>query len=99
MAKIVRFIIVKAAPGKGADVERLWKQNCGPLMIKQPGCLREELLRCREDSSEYISISEWESQQAIDAYLKSPDHEQIKHHTRSAAGMAITVKSYDLVGG
>ena len=49
-------------------------------MIKRPGCLREELLRCREEPGEFISISEWDSQEAIDAYLKSEEHQAIKNH-------------------
>lgn len=99
MATILRFIIVKASPDKAAEIQRLWKQECGPLMIKRPGCLREELLRCREDPGEYISVSEWESQQAIDAYLASSEYEEIKRHTRGVTGMAATVKTYELVGG
>ena len=50
MANIVRFIVVKASPDKAADIERLWKKECGPLMIKRPGCLSEELLRCVEEA-------------------------------------------------
>ena len=98
MANILRFIIVKASPDKAAEIERLWKQECGPLMIKRPGCLREELLRCREDPGEYISVSEWESQKAIDDYRVSPEHEEIKRHARGATGMAATVKTYELIG-
>ena len=69
MATISRHIIVKASPEKAAEIERLWKQDCAPLMIKRSGCLREELLHCREEPGEYISVSEWENQAAIDAYL------------------------------
>jgi len=99
MATIVRHIVVKSPAGKDAEVERLWKQDCAPLMIKRPGCLREELLRCREDRTEYISVSEWESQKAIDDYLASQEYEQIKQHTRGMTGTAATVKSYELIGG
>jgi len=99
VATISRHIIVKAPKGKEAEIERLWKQDCAPLMIKRPGCLREELLRCREDPTEYISISEWQNQQAIDDYLKSQEYETIKQHTRGLTGVAATVKSYELVGG
>ena len=99
MATIVRHIIVRASPDKGAEIERLWKTDCAPLMIKRRGCLREELLRCREEPGEYISVAEWESQEAIDAYLGSPEHQQIIQHTRGLTGMAATVRTYDLVGG
>src|SRR2546421_2280681 len=99
MATIVRHIIVRASPDQGAEIERLWKADCAPLMIKRRGCLREELLRCREEPGEYISVGEWESQEAIDAYLNSEEHQTIKNHTRGLTGMAATVKSYELVGG
>ena len=55
--------------------------------------------RCREEPGEYISVAEWESQEAIDAYLGSPEHQQIIQHTRGLTGMAATVRTYDLVGG
>jgi len=97
MSNIMRFIVVKAAPDKAAEIEKLWKQECGPLMIKRPGCLSEELLRCREDPGEFISVAEWESQKAIDDYLASAEHRQIKQHTRGATGMAATVKTYQLI--
>ena len=97
MPNIMRFIVVTAAPDKAAEIEKLWKQECGPLMIKRPGCLREELLRCREDPGEFISVAEWENQKAIDAYLASAEHRQIKEHTRGVTGMAATVKTYELI--
>ena len=98
MATIARHVIVRTAPEKVGEIERLWKEDCAPLMIKRPGCLREELLRCREDPGEYISVSEWESQEAIDNYLKSEEHKKIVSHTRGLTGTAATVKSYELVG-
>lgn len=98
MPNIMRFIVVKASPDKAAEIERLWNQECGPLMRKLPGCLHEGLLRCIEEPGEYISIAEWESKQAIDAYLASPEHQQIKQHTRGVTGMAATVRTYELVG-
>ncbi len=99
MATIARFIIVKTSPDKAEQIERLWKQDCAPLMIKRPGCLREELLRCREEPGEYISVAEWESPEAIEEYLKSQEHQTIKGHTRGLTGTAATVKTYELVGG
>jgi heme-degrading monooxygenase HmoA len=99
MSNILRFVVVKVAEEKAAEVERIWKENCGPMMIRRSGCVREELLRCREDPGEYISVSEWESQDAIDNYLASTEHQEIKQHTRGTTGMAATVKTYTLIGG
>jgi heme-degrading monooxygenase HmoA len=97
MATVARHIIVKASPDKAAEIERIWKQECGPLMQKQAGCIREELLRCREEPGEFISVAEWDSPESIQRYLDSPAHEEIKRHTRGLTGMAATVKTYELV--
>ncbi len=97
MPKIVRFIEVKASPDKAAEIERLWTTECGPLMRDIPGCVREELLRCVEEPGQYISVSEWENQRAIEVYLGSPQHKEIKTRTRGLTGMAATVKTYTVV--
>jgi quinol monooxygenase YgiN len=97
MATIARHVIVKTTPDKAGQIRRLWMEECGPLMRKQPGCLREELLACREEPGEFISVAEWENAAAIDNFLKSADYEEIKRHTRGLTGMAATVKSYELV--
>jgi heme-degrading monooxygenase HmoA len=97
MPNISRFIVVRAAPDKAAEIERMWKKECGPLMLRRPGCLSEELLRCVEDPGEYISVSEWENRKAIDDYLASPEHEEIKRHTRRITGVGVTVKTYEVL--
>jgi quinol monooxygenase YgiN len=98
MPTILRHVIVRVSPDLAGEVERLWKEQCAPLMLRRPGCLREELLRCREEPGEYISVAEWASQEAIDAYLASEEHRQIVAHTRGLTGAAATVKTYELVG-
>ncbi len=97
MSNIVRFIVVKASPDKASQIEQLWNQECGPLMRRIPGCLREELIRCVEEPGEYISVSEGKDRKAIEAYLASPEHQEIKRHTRGVTGMAATVKTYEVV--
>ena len=93
-----RMILVHVPPEKSADAERLWKQDCAPLMIKQPGCLSESFLRGRENRGEFISLSTWESQQAIDKYRASAAHKSIQQHARALMNVAkVEVKSYDLV--
>jgi heme-degrading monooxygenase HmoA len=97
MSNITRFIVVKASPDKAAEIERLWKTECGPLMRKVPGLVNEELLRCTDEPGEFISVAEWESRKAIDAYLASPEHQEIKRHTRGISGVTVTVKNYEVV--
>ena len=95
---IVRLIFVKLNPADAEAAERLWKKECAPLMIKQEGCLSEELLRSIEAPGEYISYSVWENQACIDRYRASEAHQQIKRHGASLATIAPPVeKEYVLV--
>jgi quinol monooxygenase YgiN len=96
---IARLIYVSVGPDQMAEAERIWKQKCAPLMIQQPGCLSEELLKCIEVPGEYISYSEWADQESIDRYLASPAHEEIRLHTRGLqGGSRPVVKRYEVAG-
>jgi len=46
---ITRMILVSVPKEKAVEAERLWKEDCGPLMIEQPGCKTEQFLRGREN--------------------------------------------------
>ncbi len=94
---VVRLIHVIVDPGQAADVERIWKDDCAQLMIKQKGCLSEQLLKCDDVPGEYISYSEWESQSDIDAYRISDAHKQIQSHSRGLQGAQAIVKRYQIV--
>jgi heme-degrading monooxygenase HmoA len=95
---IVRLIFVKLDPADGPAAERLWKAECAPLMIRQDGCVSEELLKSIEAPGEYISYSMWENQASIDRYRASEAHQQIKRHggTLATIGPPL-VKEYVLV--
>jgi heme-degrading monooxygenase HmoA len=96
---ITRMILVSVPVDKSAEAERLWKQECAPLMIKQPGCLSEQFLHGRENPGEFISLSTWENQAAIDRYRTSEAHKAIQQHTRALMNVAkVEVKTYDVVG-
>jgi heme-degrading monooxygenase HmoA len=93
------MILVNVPRDKAAEAERMWKQECAPLMIKQEGCVSEEFLRGRENPSEFISLSTWENQAAIDKYRSSEAHKQIQQHTRGLMNVAkVEVKTYEIVG-
>jgi len=96
---ITRMILVTVPKEKSAEAERLWKNECAPLMIKQPGCMSEELLRGRENPGEFISLSTWQDQAAIDRYRGSDAHKEIQKHARALANVAkVEVKSYEIAG-
>ncbi len=92
---IVRLIHVNVDPGQAAEAERIWKEDCGPRMLAQPGCKSEQLLKCTDSPGEYISYAEWESQEDIDRYRESDDHKAIQTHARALQGARAVVKRYD----
>jgi quinol monooxygenase YgiN len=76
---IVRLIFVRVVPEEAKNAEQIWKESWAPLMIiKQPGCLSEKLLRSSDDPGEFISYSEWKDQQSIDAYRVSEAVRKLK---------------------
>lgn len=96
---ITRMILVNVPQERAAEAERLWKEECAPLMIKQPGCLSEQFLRGRENPGEFISLSAWENQAAIDKYRASEAHKAVQQHTRGLMNVAkVEVKTYDVMG-
>jgi heme-degrading monooxygenase HmoA len=96
---ITRMILVNVPKERAAEAERLWKEECAPLMIKQPGCLSEQFLRGRENTGEFISLSTWENQADIDKYRASEAHKAVQQHTRGLMNVAkVEVKTYDVVG-
>lgn len=94
---IARMIYVKVKQEQIREAIEDWKKVCAPLMISQPGCLSEELLECNEHPDEFISLSNWESMEAINAYRTSEAHERIKHGTRGIEA-EVTVKTYKVMG-
>jgi|RhiMetdeSRZDD1v2_1073273.scaffolds.fasta_scaffold365880_2 heme-degrading monooxygenase HmoA len=95
---IMRMILVNVPADKTAEAERMWKNECAPQMIQQPGCISEQLLRGRENGGEFISLSTWEDQDSIDRYRVSDAHKSIQQNTRALMNVAkVEVKTYDLV--
>ena len=95
---IVRLIFVTVKAQDASAAERVWKQDCAPLMIKQKGCLSEALLKSTEVPGEFISYAEWDSQASIDRYLASGDHQTIKQHAQGLkTEKPPVVKCYTLV--
>jgi heme-degrading monooxygenase HmoA len=93
----VRLIHVKVPEDQMAKAEKIWREDCGPLMKKAPGCVSEELLKCLDVPGEYISFSEWESEAAIEAYRASPAHAEIQRHSQALQGARAVVKRYSVI--
>ena len=95
---ITRMIIVTVPKEKAAEAERIWKHQCAPVMIQQPGCLSEQFLRNSENPGELISLQTWQSQQAVEQYRASPGHQEILKHTRGLMDVSkVEVKNYEVV--
>ena len=96
---IPRMIIVTVPKDKAAEAERIWKTECAPVMIQQPGCLSEQLLRSCDNPGEMISLQTWQDQKSIDQYRSGPEHQEILKHTRGLMGVSkVDVKNYEVVG-
>jgi heme-degrading monooxygenase HmoA len=93
---VIRLIHIRIDPREADQAERVWKTECAPLMIRQPGCMSEKLLRGRE-GGEFISYSEWSTESDIDRYRSSPDHAEIVRHTRGLKDAKAEVRLYDVV--
>src|SRR3954470_13418405 len=92
---IIRLIHIQLDPSENEKAEQVWKTECAPLMIQQKGCLSEKLLRARA-AGEFISYSEWESEEDIERYMKSDAHKEILRHSRGLKGARAGVKLYEL---
>lgn len=93
---IVRLIYVTVKPDQIEQAVDLWKNHCAPLMIQQPGCLSEKLLQCVDAPGEFISYSEWDTEENIDKYRSSQAHTEIQRHARGLQGGRATVKRYEV---
>ncbi len=95
---IIRLIHIKVQPDQAAEAERIWKEECAPLMIRHKGCMSEQLLKCADNPGELISYAEWESQADIDRYRASPDHKKIRSDALKLPGAQAVTKLYTIVG-
>jgi quinol monooxygenase YgiN len=94
---IVRMIHVHVPEDQRAETEKVWRQECAPLMAKQHGCLSETLLRCIENPGNYISYQEWEDEAAIERYRESAAHAVIQETSRGLQGARAVIKTYEVV--
>ena len=94
---IVRLIHVTYATEKADKAANYWKQKIGGLIAQQPGCLSEQLLRCHDVPNEFVSLSEWDSEESIRTYLASPAYHEARNHHRLMGGGDVAVRMYERV--
>jgi heme-degrading monooxygenase HmoA len=91
---VIRLLHVDYPPEKADEAARSWKEKCGPLMRREPGCLAERLLRGQDVPHEFVSYSEWDGEDSIRRYLESSAYHQIRDHHRSMGGGHVSVRLY-----
>ena len=96
---VTRMIFITVTPEKVAEAERIWKNECGPLLMKQRGCMTHLFMRSRENPHKFVSLSHWATPQAIDEYAASAAREEISSYTRGVLGAIQTqVEVFDVIG-
>src|ERR1051326_3349645 len=96
---ITRMVTIHVPPDKAGDAERTWKQELGPLVARQTGCLSHLLLRSREVPNKFVSISNWASKHAVDQFVQGEEREEIKNFTRAVLGATdVAVELYEAFG-
>lgn len=55
-------------------------------MIKQSGCLAEELLRCIDSVGKYTCHSKWDTQDSMDRFRESAVREEIRNRSCGLQG-------------
>lgn len=95
---IMRMVLVTVPAERASEAEWLWKNECAPLMMSQPGCITEQLLRRRDNPGELISLSTWAHQPDIDRHRAGMAHQAIQQHIHALLKEAKTeVRTYDIV--
>ena len=94
---IARVILINLAEGDSGDAERVWKEQCAPLMIRQQGCRSEKLMRSLDRPDLFISYSEWDSMDDIERYRSSTDHATIRSEVYALPGARAVVWCYDIL--
>ena len=94
---VIRLVHMTYLAEKADEAARTWKENRGPLMAGQPGCHSEELLRCGDVPTEFVSYSVWDDEDSIRQYLESDAYHKIRADNREKGAAHVTVRLYDRV--
>jgi quinol monooxygenase YgiN len=67
----VRLIVtITAAPGKGAELARLYKDRCADVM-KEPGCEQFEVFQSAVNPDKLTLLERWKDQAALEVHAKA----------------------------
>lgn len=94
---IARVILINVPEGKSEAADRIWIEECSPLLRRQKGCRLEKWMRSLERPNLHISYSEWDSIDDIEAYRQGADHEAIRNEARALQGGRAVVWCYEIL--
>ena len=86
----------KVKPGTWQDYERFYHDEVVPKTRDLKGLVFRELLQGADDQNEGISLSLWESREALEAYEQSDAYGQIIEHGRAFYVGEFWVKHFDV---
>ena len=66
----IRLVVnFAAAPGKGSDTARAYKERCAQIM-QEPGCEQFEVFQSVLDPDRFTLLERWSDRAALDAHAK-----------------------------
>jgi quinol monooxygenase YgiN len=66
----VRLVVtINAAPGKGAELAKLFRTRCAEVML-EPGCKQFEVFQSAVDADKLVLLELWKDQAALDVHAE-----------------------------
>ena len=81
MSEVVKINAIEVAEGMGEELEKRFSERIGEVE-KKPGFIAYQLLRPVEGETRYFVYTKWESEEAFQGWVKSPEFS--KGHARAA---------------
>jgi heme-degrading monooxygenase HmoA len=95
-APVVRATLtIRVQEGREADFERAWRPIAESVR-RNPGNLRQTLLRDPQDRRTFIITSDWVSREAFSRFERSPEQEELTAPLR-ALRESVRMTVYDVV--
>jgi heme-degrading monooxygenase HmoA len=86
----------KVKPGTWAEYERLYRDEILPQTRGVSGLVFRELLQGADDPNEGISLTLWESREALDAYEQSDLYQRVTERARAFYVGEFWVKHFEV---
>jgi len=78
---LLRFVRMRVPEARVAEMRAHWEARVLPALLETPGCLYAALLRQSLTGDECVSVTFWQSAEAVDAYESSGLFDQLLDET------------------